>query len=121
VHAATFPVIRAMGRVGGVVFSKAALRLRGIDVGDPRLPLPPATPEQVTSIADDLAEAGVPLARAHDVLARPDASAQSRTPKAGSAGRTHDAGSAGSTHDAGSAGSTHDAGSAGREAEVPVS
>jgi 4-hydroxy-tetrahydrodipicolinate synthase len=68
VHAATFPVIRAMGRVGGVIFSKAALRLRGVDVGDPRLPLPPATPEQVTAIANDLAEAGVPLARAHEVL-----------------------------------------------------
>ena len=36
-----FPVIRAMGRTGGVIFSKAALRLRGVDVGDPRLPLPP--------------------------------------------------------------------------------
>ena len=67
VHAATFPVIRAMGRAGGVIFSKAALRLRGVDVGDPRLPLPPATVEQVAAIADDLAEAGVPLARAHDV------------------------------------------------------
>jgi 4-hydroxy-tetrahydrodipicolinate synthase len=69
VHAATFPVIRAMGRVGGVIFSKAALRLRGVAAGDPRLPLPPATPEQVAAIADDLAEAGVPLARAHEVLA----------------------------------------------------
>jgi 4-hydroxy-tetrahydrodipicolinate synthase len=68
-HAATFPVIRAMGRVGGVIFSKAALRLRGVDVGDPRLPLPPATAEQVAAIADDLAEAGVPLTRAHDVAA----------------------------------------------------
>jgi 4-hydroxy-tetrahydrodipicolinate synthase len=68
-HAATFPVIRAMGRVGGVIFSKAALRLRGVDVGDPRLPLPPATAQQVAAIADDLAEAGVPLTRAHDVAA----------------------------------------------------
>src|SRR5689334_8429890 len=69
VHASTSPVIRAMGRAGGVIFSKAALRLRGVDVGDPRLPLPPATAEQVAAIADDLAEAGVPLARAHEVLA----------------------------------------------------
>ena len=68
-HAATFPVIRAMGRVGGVIFSKAALRLRGVDVGDPRLPLVPATPEQVGLITDDLAEAGVALARAHELLA----------------------------------------------------
>ena len=69
VHAATMPVVRAMGRVGGVTFSKAALRLRGVEVGDPRLPLVAANPEQVAAIADDLAEAGVALARAHEVLA----------------------------------------------------
>jgi len=62
-------VIRAMGRAGGVIFSKAALRLRGVDVGDPRLPLPPATAEQVAAITDDLAEAGVPLVRAHEPAA----------------------------------------------------
>ena len=71
VHAATYPVVRAMGRVGGVSFAKAALRLRGLDVGDPRLPQVPATPAEVAAIADDLAEAGVPLARAHEVLAAP--------------------------------------------------
>ena len=60
-HYATLPVIRAMGRVGGVVFAKTALRLRGIDVGDPRLPLPPATEEQVMAIAADLGAAGVAL------------------------------------------------------------
>jgi 4-hydroxy-tetrahydrodipicolinate synthase len=69
VHAATHPVMRAMARTGGVTFAKAALRLRGLEVGDPRLPQVPATAEQVAAIADDLAEAGVPLARAHDVLA----------------------------------------------------
>ncbi len=69
VHAATYPVMRAMARTGGVTFAKAALRLRGVEVGDPRLPQVPATAEQVAAIADDLAEAGVPLARAHDVLA----------------------------------------------------
>ena len=60
-HLGLLPVYRAMARVGGVLFAKAALRLRGLDVGGPRLPLPPATPEQVTVIAADLAEAGVPL------------------------------------------------------------
>jgi 4-hydroxy-tetrahydrodipicolinate synthase len=58
-----------MARTGGVTFAKAALRLRGVEVGDPRLPQVPATAEQVAAIADDLAEAGVPLSRAHDVLA----------------------------------------------------
>ena len=60
-HYATLPVIRAMGRVGGVVFAKTALRLRGLDVGDPRLPLPPATEDQVTAIGSDLGAAGVAL------------------------------------------------------------
>jgi 4-hydroxy-tetrahydrodipicolinate synthase len=53
------PVYRAFARVGGVIFSKAALRLRGIEVGDPRLPLPAATPAEVELIAADLAEVGV--------------------------------------------------------------
>ncbi|GLZ40145.1 4-hydroxy-tetrahydrodipicolinate synthase [Actinokineospora sp. NBRC 105648] len=66
IHNGLLPVLRAFSRVGGVVFSKTALRLRGQDAGDPRLPLPPATPEQVRAIAADLAEAGVPLASAPD-------------------------------------------------------
>jgi 4-hydroxy-tetrahydrodipicolinate synthase len=60
-NASCLPVVRAMGRVGGVIFSKVALQLRGVDVGDPRLPLPPATDEQVADIAADLRVAEVPL------------------------------------------------------------
>ena len=60
-HYAMLPVIRAMGRVGGAVFAKTALRLRGLDVGSTRLPLPPATDDQVAAIAGDLAVAGVAL------------------------------------------------------------
>jgi 4-hydroxy-tetrahydrodipicolinate synthase len=62
VNVSMLPVLRAMGRVGGATFAKTALRLRGLDVGDPRLPLPPATDEQVAAIAADLTAAGVPLA-----------------------------------------------------------
>jgi 4-hydroxy-tetrahydrodipicolinate synthase len=51
-----------MGRVGGAVFSKTALRLRGIDVGGTRLPLPPPTDQQVRDVAADLLAAGVALA-----------------------------------------------------------
>jgi len=61
INAAMLPVIRAMGRVGGAVFAKTALRLRGLDVGDTRLPLPPATAEQTVAIAADLGAAGVAL------------------------------------------------------------
>lgn len=60
-HRGMLPVLRAFSRVGGVVFVKTALRLRGIDVGDPRLPIVPATPEQVEAITADLTQGGVPL------------------------------------------------------------
>ncbi|SFB55479.1 4-hydroxy-tetrahydrodipicolinate synthase [Amycolatopsis marina] len=60
-HRGMLPVYRAFSRVGGVVFGKTALRMRGYDVGDPRLPIVPATDEQVRAIAADLTQAGVPL------------------------------------------------------------
>ena len=66
-----------MGRVGGVIFAKTALRLRGIDVGDPRLPLPPATEEQVAAIAGDLQAAGIALASDAPPLATTRARARS--------------------------------------------
>ena len=61
VNASMLPVVRAMGRVGGAVFAKTALRLSGLDVGETRLPLPPATEEQVAAIAADLTDAGLAL------------------------------------------------------------
>ncbi|WP_092530896.1 4-hydroxy-tetrahydrodipicolinate synthase [Amycolatopsis arida] len=60
-HRGMLPVLRAFSRVGGVVFGKTALRLRGYDAGEPRLPIVPATEEQVQAIAADLTQAGVPL------------------------------------------------------------
>ena len=60
INASMVPVVRAMGRVGGVIFVKAALRLIGLDVGEPRLPLPPATAAEIRAIANDLAAAGIP-------------------------------------------------------------
>ncbi|MBE1464602.1 4-hydroxy-tetrahydrodipicolinate synthase [Kibdelosporangium phytohabitans] len=57
-------VNRAMSRTGpglGLAFVKSALRLRGFDVGDPRLPITPATDEQTAAIAADLAVSGVSL------------------------------------------------------------
>jgi 4-hydroxy-tetrahydrodipicolinate synthase len=61
VHNGMLPVLRAFSRVGGVLFAKTALGLRGRDAGDPRLPLPHVTEEQLTAISTDLSEAGVPL------------------------------------------------------------
>lgn len=60
-NATMLPVIRAMGHVGGAVFAKTAMALRGLDVGDTRLPLPPATDAEVAAIIADLDAAGVAL------------------------------------------------------------
>lgn len=96
VHRGLLPVLRAQSRVGGVIFAKAALRLRGHDAGEPRLPLPPATGEQTALIASDLADAGVPLADAPPSsvaaarVARADAAAAYvSTPTHTSAGQVH--------------------------------
>jgi 4-hydroxy-tetrahydrodipicolinate synthase len=53
------PLCEAMKRLGGVTMSKAGLRLQGIDVGDPRLPQVPATPEQLDALAADMRAAAV--------------------------------------------------------------
>ncbi|MBV8348014.1 MAG: 4-hydroxy-tetrahydrodipicolinate synthase [Mycolicibacterium sp.] len=54
------PLYVAMKRLGGVTLAKAGLRLQGIDVGEPRLPQLPATPEQVQALAADMRAASVP-------------------------------------------------------------
>ncbi len=60
-HYDLMPAHRAMTRCGGgsgLVFAKAALRLGGFGVGDPRLPQIPATAKQTELIAQDLDEIG---------------------------------------------------------------
>ncbi|WP_189053675.1 4-hydroxy-tetrahydrodipicolinate synthase [Longimycelium tulufanense] len=66
IHAGLVPAYRSFGRLGGVLFSKVALRLRGIDVGEPRLPLPPATPTQVADLAETLRATGLTLSGTPD-------------------------------------------------------
>jgi len=61
IHLGLLPLLRAHRRLGGVIFTKAAIRLHGHDMGDPRLPLPPATDEQIADILHDLKEANVPI------------------------------------------------------------
>ncbi|MGZ8179889.1 4-hydroxy-tetrahydrodipicolinate synthase [Williamsia sp. SKLECPSW1] len=53
------PLVNAMGRLGGVTMVKAALRILGIDVGDPRLPQVPATGPQIEQLIADLRAAQV--------------------------------------------------------------
>lgn len=50
---------RQQALLGGATFAKAALRLQGIDVGEPRLPVVGATPEQVEALRKDMEKAGV--------------------------------------------------------------
>jgi 4-hydroxy-tetrahydrodipicolinate synthase len=53
------PLCAAQTRLGGVTLAKEGLRLQGFDVGDPRLPQMPATPEQVDELANDMRAAAV--------------------------------------------------------------
>lgn len=59
INATLFPLFQAQARLGGVSMSKAALRLQGIDVGDPRLPQVAADAAQVEELRTDLEKAGV--------------------------------------------------------------
>ena len=60
VHMELLPLHRAMSSIGGgVIFAKTALRLTGLDVGDPRLPLPAATTDQTAELADVLRGVGL--------------------------------------------------------------
>ncbi len=59
INATVSPLCDAMARLGGVTLSKAGLHLQGIDVGDPRLPQMPATPEQLDALAADMRAASV--------------------------------------------------------------
>ena len=54
------PLIAAQARLGGVSFAKAALRLQGIEVGDPRLPIvAPINDQQWDDLRRDMTQAGV--------------------------------------------------------------
>ncbi|WCZ32713.1 4-hydroxy-tetrahydrodipicolinate synthase [Corynebacterium massiliense DSM 45435] len=53
------PLTHAQGRLGGTTFAKAALRLQGFEVGEPRLPVVGATDAQVEELRRDMEKAGV--------------------------------------------------------------
>ncbi len=60
INATTIDVLaRQQAILGGATFAKAALRLQGIDVGDPRLPVASATAGQVDALRHDMNKAGV--------------------------------------------------------------
>lgn len=53
------PLNRAMSRLGGVAMTKGALRLLGVETGEPRLPQLMPTGDQLDELAVDLRAAGV--------------------------------------------------------------
>lgn len=53
------PLNRAMARLGGVAMTKGALRLLGIETGEPRLPQIMPSRDQLDELAVDLRAAGV--------------------------------------------------------------
>ncbi|WP_069160250.1 4-hydroxy-tetrahydrodipicolinate synthase [Nocardia altamirensis] len=59
INASLVPLNAAMFRLGGVAMSKGALRLLGIEAGEPRLPQLMPAPEQLDLLAADLRAAGV--------------------------------------------------------------
>jgi 4-hydroxy-tetrahydrodipicolinate synthase len=54
VHHGLLPLLRPFTRMPGVTYAKAALRLKGVDVGDPRLPLVPASTEDIEAVTAEL-------------------------------------------------------------------
>ncbi|GAA1272029.1 4-hydroxy-tetrahydrodipicolinate synthase [Saccharothrix xinjiangensis] len=54
IHHELLALLRPFNRMPGVTYAKAALGLRGIDVGSPRLPLLPASEEDVEAIQAEL-------------------------------------------------------------------
>ncbi|AKE39378.1 4-hydroxy-tetrahydrodipicolinate synthase [Corynebacterium camporealensis] len=53
------PLAHAQARLGGVTLAKAALRLQGIEVGDPRLPVTAADDAEIEELRRDMEKAGV--------------------------------------------------------------
>ncbi|MEU4739808.1 4-hydroxy-tetrahydrodipicolinate synthase [Actinosynnema sp. NPDC023658] len=54
IHQSLLPLLRPFSRMPGVTYAKTALRLRGLDVGEPRLPLVPASTEDIKAVEAEL-------------------------------------------------------------------
>ncbi|MET9491967.1 4-hydroxy-tetrahydrodipicolinate synthase [Nocardia sp. NPDC006630] len=59
INVSMIPLNRAMSRLGGVAMTKGALRLLGVETGEPRLPQLMPNTEQLAELAVDLRTAGV--------------------------------------------------------------
>lgn len=59
INAQLNPLVRAQARLGGVTLAKAGLRLQGIEVGEPRLPVVAPTADQIEELRRDMEKAEV--------------------------------------------------------------
>ncbi|BAU96304.1 dihydrodipicolinate synthase [Corynebacterium suranareeae] len=59
INAKLSSLVAAQGRLGGVSMAKAALRLQGINVGDPRLPIIAPNEQEIEALREDMKKAGV--------------------------------------------------------------
>lgn len=59
INATLTPLVNAQARLGGASLAKAALRLQGIEVGDPRLPVVAPNEQELEDLRRDMTKAGV--------------------------------------------------------------
>lgn len=59
INAKLIPLVHAQARLGGASLAKAALRLQGIEVGDPRLPVTAPNAQEIEELRRDMEKAGV--------------------------------------------------------------
>lgn len=59
INAKLIPLVHAQARLGGASLAKAALRLQGIEVGDPRLPVIAPNEQEIEELRRDMEKAGV--------------------------------------------------------------
>lgn len=59
INAKLIPLVHAQARLGGASLAKAALRLQGIEVGNPRLPVTAPNAQEIEELRRDMEKAGV--------------------------------------------------------------
>ena len=59
INASLNPLIAAQGKLGGVTMAKAGLKLQGLDMGTPRLPVMAATTEEIEALRRNMEKSGV--------------------------------------------------------------
>ena len=59
INASLNPLVTAQGKLGGVTMAKAGLKLQGLDMGIPRLPVMAATMDEIEALRHNMEKSGV--------------------------------------------------------------